>query len=172
MKSRRKGRRTRKCSHITASQPGFGVGGIFLCSLPQRCSVSPSWHGHLGSSTHHKPLLISTQKIKPLQGPSLYQLCCCPLGVSSSPVIFSKLCTSRAFGLREITAEWHAGGDGEVVGGLACSPRSGGVLMVLCTAARPNTQPSHASVPPAEGITPCKAIGLFADTERVVPVHG
>ena len=49
-------------------------------------------------------------------------------------------------------------------------PQKLGVLMLLCTAACPNTQPSRASVSPAEGIASCKAIRLFADTEQAVPV--
>ena len=99
---------------------------MFLRSLPRGCSVHPSWHSHVGSSAHHELLLlISTPKKTTPTRSKLSSALLLPVGVSSSPGIFSKLCSSGAFGLREITPEWHAGGDREE-GGLVCSPKSWG----------------------------------------------
>lgn len=81
-------------------------GGMFLCSLPQGCSVHPSWHGHCD------PLLISTQN-HPTRS-KLSSASLLPMGLSSSPGIFRKLCSSRAFGLREVTPGQQADGAGEM----------------------------------------------------------
>lgn len=61
---------------------------------------------------------------------------------------------------------WGMGGGGD-----SMQPQKWGVLMLLCTAACPNTQPGRASVSLAAGTASCKAIRLFAGTEQAVPVH-
>lgn len=113
-------------------------GRMFLHSLPWGCSVHPSWHSHMGSSAHHEPLLLfSTPKKAPYKVQALISFATAHGGLQQS-WIFSELCSSGASWLRKMTPEWHAGGDGEVEGGLACSPRS---APLHCCVSQQSAQP-------------------------------
>lgn len=121
---------------------------MFLCSLTLGCSVNPSWHG----CCDH--LLISTQKHHSRS--KLSSALLLPVGLSSSPGIFRELCSSRAFGLREVTPEEQADGAGEMG-----EPHKWKVPLLFCAAVCPKTQPSCASVSPAEGVISYKVTRLL-----------
>lgn len=121
---------------------------MFLCSLPQGCSVHPSWH------CHHDPLLISTQRHH--TRPKLSSALSLPMGLSSSSGIFRELCSSRVFGLREVTPGQQADGVEEMG-----ESHKWKVPMLLCAAVCPKTQPSCASVSPSEGVVSYKVTRLW-----------
>lgn len=148
VRSRRKGKGEQQPLPWQGLSTRNWQGGMFLCSLPQGCSVHPSWHGH------RDPLLISTQNHHTRS--ELSSALPLPMGLSSSPGIFRELCSSTAFGLREVTPGQQADGAGEMG-----EPHKWRVPMLLCTAVCPKTQPNCASVSLAEGGVSSKVTRLL-----------